>query len=533
MSENTATAAKIEDKGTGNKWLALVAIILGAFVAVLNNSLINVAIPEMTSAFGSSTDVIQWVLTGYMLASAMVIPMCGFLGDRFGYKKIFVIALAGFTGASVLCGLAWSDSSLIMFRILQGLAGGLISPLSMAIIYSIMPRHQIGTALGIWGIAAMAAPAVGPTVSGYLIQYLSWRWLFFICVPIGLFAVGAGMFLLRETPKKAAQFDLPGAILSIIFFGTLLLALSKGNKEGWTSFYIVGLFFISFFSMLLLIWVETGKEQPLLDLRFFKNPIFTLSVICSSLVMMGLFGGSFLTPLYLQNVQALTPIQTGLVMMPQGVVMALMMPISGKLFDKIGVVPLALTGLVLMSTTTFELHRLTIDTPDFWLDTVLTFRGMGIGLCMMPLTTAGMNAVPKEVVGRASSLSNVIRQVAGTMAIAILTTLMTNRQVFHANAISESIPVGSDLASQFLSQIASGITQMGSDAVTSSGGASYILAGLIQKEALNTSIADTFMISSLPLFICIPCVFFFIKRKKKQVEHKQEFVETKEATLSN
>jgi EmrB/QacA subfamily drug resistance transporter len=531
MSENTGATAKIENETSGNMWLALFAVILGTFVTVLNNSLINVAIPQMTNVFGSSTDVIQWVLTGYSLASAVVIPMCGFLGDRFGYKTMYIFALTGFSAASVLCGLAWSDTSLIVLRVFQGLSGGLLSPLSMTIIYTIVPKNKIGTALGVWGVAAMAAPAIGPTVSGYLIDFLSWRWLFFICVPFGIFAVIAGVFLLKETPRKQSKFDLPGAIFSVIFFSTVLLALSKGNKEGWTSFYIIGLFFVAFFSLLLLIWVETGKEDPLLDLRFFKNPIFTLSVICGGLVMAGLMGGSFLTPLYLQNVQALTPIDTGIVMMPQGVFMALMMPVSGKLFDKIGVVPIALTGLVLMSTTTYELHRLTIDTPNGWLDMVLTLRGMGIGLCMMPITTAGMNAIPKELVGRASSVSNVIRMVAGTMSIAIFTSIMTNRQVFHANAIAEHIPMGSDMATQFLSQIAGGLSQMGADALTSSGGASYILAGLIQKEALNTAIADTFMVSAIPLFICIPCVLFFAKRKKRNVE--QKVAQSEEVALTN
>lgn len=520
MSDHNGTTAKLEDQDTGNKWLALAAIIIGAFVAVLNNSLLNVAIPQITNVFGSTTDVIQWVLTGYSLASAVVIPMCGFLGDRFGSKKIFVAALTVFTSASVLCGFAWSDVSLIAFRILQGLGGGLIGPLSMAMIYNIMPRNQIGTALGIWGVAAMAAPAVGPTVSGYLIQYLSWRWLFFVCVPVGILAVLAGVFLLKETPTKEAKFDMPGAILSIIFFSTVLLALSKGNAEGWTSFFIVSLLFVAFFSFLLLIWVETGKEEPLLDLRFFKNPVFTVSTICSSLVMMGLMGGSFLTPLYLQNVQAMSPIQTGLVMMPQAIVMALMMPISGKLFDKFGVIPLALSGLVLMSTSTYALHQLTVNTPNSWLNVAMMVRAMGIGLCLMPFTTAGMNSIPKELVGRASSVSNVVRQVAGTMSIAILTTIMSNRQVFHVKAISDSIPSGSDLATQFLSQISAGISQMGADAATASAGASGVLVGMIQKEALNSAIADTFMVSAVPLFICIPCVFLFVKRKKKRMEQR-------------
>jgi len=391
----------------------------------------------------------------------------------------------------------------------------------MTIIYMIMPRHQIGTALGLWGVSAMAAPAIGPTLSGYLIEFSSWRLLFFICIPVGIFATLMGMFLLKETPKKEnLKFDLSGAILSVIFFGSLLLALSKGNSEGWTSFFIVGLLSVAFFSMLLLIWVETGKDNPLLDLRFFKNPTFTLSLITSSLVMVGLFGGSFLTPLYLQNVQALPPIPTGLVMMPQGIVMALMMPIAGKLFDRVGVVPLALTGLTVLSISTFELHRLTIDTPDHWLEALMAIRAIGIGLCMMPLTTVGMNAVAREQVGRASSLANVMRQVAGSLAIAILTALMTNRQVVHATHISETIPVGSDMASQFISQVSAGFLQMGADIQSSAGGASMILAGLIQKEALCRAIADTYVASSIPVFLCIPCVLFFIKRKKRKVEQK-------------
>jgi len=514
VSQNSGEHRKEEESGA-YKWFALIAIVLGAFVAVLNNSLINVALPKLMAVFGSSTEDIQWVLTGYMLASAVVIPMSGFAGDKFGYKKIFLLSLSGFTISSFLCGLAWSDTSLIVFRIIQGLTGGFIMPLSMAIIYSIMPRHQIGMALGLWGIAAMVAPAVGPTLSGYLIEVASWRWLFFLSLPIGVFAIAMGSILLRETPKKEEiTFDLPGAVLSIVFFGTLLLALSKGQSEGWTSLYIVSLFFVAFFSMLLLVWVETGKEYPILDLRFFKNPTFTLSTLCSGFVMVGLFGGVFLTPLYLQNIQGLSAIDTGLVLMPQSIAMALMMPISGKLFDRFGVVPLGLIGLTVLGITTYDLHRLTMDTPNEWLDMVLTIRGIGIGLCMMPLTTVGMNAVERSEVGRASSVSNVFRQVMGSLSIAVLTSIMSARQTFHAANISEHVQVDSDAATQAIKMLGSAFAQGGVDAGTAQGGAVALIAGMVQKEALVRSIADTFLLSSIPVFICIPFIFFFIKRKK-------------------
>lgn len=514
MSESVQAlnSTEQEEHSASYKWFALIAIVLGAFVAVLNNSLINVALPKLVSVFGSSMDTIQWVLTGYMLASAVVIPLSGYLGDKFGYKITFLASLSGFTIGSVLCGLAWNDTSLIFFRLVQGLSGGLIMPLSMAIIYSIMPREQVGLALGLWGIAAMVAPAVGPTLSGYLVQYYSWRLLFFLSVPIGVFAVMMGLILLKETPKKTGlRLDIEGAVLSVVFFGTLLLALSKGQSEGWTSFYIVSLLFVAFFSMLLLIWVETGKEQPILDLRFFIDIKFAMSTLSSGFVMMGLFGGTFLIPLYLQNVQSLNPVQTGMLMMPQAVAMALMMPVSGRLFDKFGVVPLGLTGLSILGVSTYELHRLALDTSNHWLNIVLTVRGFGIGLCMMPLTTVGMSMIPRDKVGSASSVSNVFRQVMGSLGIAVLTTVMTDRQLFHAYRISEHVVLTSDPANQLMALVAGELTQSGFDASAAAGGAGMILSGLLQKEALVRSVGDTFFISALPIFLCLPLLYFLRK----------------------
>ncbi|MFY0542940.1 DHA2 family efflux MFS transporter permease subunit [Brevibacillus sp. H7] len=503
-------------------WITLIAIILGTFVAVLNNSLINIALPTLVNVFGSTTQTIQWVLTGFMLASAVVIPMSGALGDKFGYKKVYLTTLIAFTITSGLCGLAWSDSSLIAFRIVQGVSGGMIMPIGMAMIYMIIPREKIGVALGLYGIAAMVAPAVGPTLSGYLIEYFSWRMLFFMNVPVGIIAVFLCSILLKETPKKPDMtFDLLGAVLSVIAFGTLLLALSKGQAEGWTSLYIVSLFFIAFFSMALFIWVELGKEQPLLDLRLFKIPVFTLSVFTSSFVMIGMMGGVFLIPIFLQNIQGMTAVDTGLLLMPQSVAMALMMPVSGKLFDKYGVGPVGFIGLTIMGITTLALYRLTADTPHHWLDTVLTLRGLGIGLCMMPLSTVGMNAVPRASVGKASSLSNVIRQVMSSLGIAILTGIMTRQQNLHTAAISESVSIMSDAANDVLKSLSGVLSLNGVDQAAAFGTASYLLAGLIQREAAVRAIADTLMLSALPVVASIPLVYF-LRKKNAGAKPEQE-----------
>jgi EmrB/QacA subfamily drug resistance transporter len=506
-----ATQQSDNDKGM---WLALVGIVLGTFVSILNSSLMNVALPKFVAVFGSSVNTIQWVITGYMLASAIVIPMSGYLGARFGAKNIFLMSVAGFTLGSVLCGLAWSDTSLILFRIIQGMAGGFIMPIGMSIIYMTFPVEKRSTAMGMWGIASMVAPALGPTLGGYIVQYYSWRLLFFINIPVGVVAVIIGYVLLKDSPRRQGlKFDLPGAVLSIIFFGSVLLALTKGQSEGWTSLYIVSLLFVAFFSLLLLIWVELGTEQPLLDLKLFKNPIFSLGTLASSLVMMGMLGGTFLVPLYLQNIQALSPIQTGLLLIPQSIVMALMMPISGKLFDKLGVIPLGVVGLSILGVTTLELHHLTADTPLGWLNVVMSIRAFGIGLCMMPLTQVGMNAIPVQQIGNASPLSNVSRQVAGSMGIAILTTIMSSRQIVHTQYISDSVPIDSMTATQMMSLLSGSIMQSGVDSATSAGAAASFLFGIMQKEALVRAIADTFYISAIPALLCIPLVLFLRTKK--------------------
>jgi EmrB/QacA subfamily drug resistance transporter len=512
-----------ESKANGKMWFSLIAIVMGTFVAVLNSSLMNVAMNKFVAVFGSDINTMQWVITGYTLASAMVIPMSGFLGAKFGNKNIFIYSVAGFTLFSVVSGLAWSASTMILFRIIQGFAGGFIMPIGMSIIYTTFPREKTGMAIGLWGVAAMVAPALGPTFGGYLIQNFSWRLLFFINVPIGILAVVLGKILLKDSPRKEGlKFDTAGAVLSMVFFGSLLLALSKGQSQGWTSLFIISLLFISFFSMLLLIWVELGVKQPVLDLKLFKNLKFTISVIAGSLVMMGMMGGTFLTPVYLQNIQGLTAMQTGLLMMPQSIAMALMMPLSGKLADKFGIVPLCITGLTILGVTTLNLHHLTTETPNHWLNTVLTIRGTGIGLCMMPLTTAGMSAVTPQQIGNASPLSNVCRQVAGSLGIAIFTSLMSNRQIVHYQHISDSVPVDSITASDTLSMLSGAIYSWTVDMGTASGSAAVYLAGFMQKEAMVRSIADTFFISAIPAFVCIPFVLFFIKRKKAPIEAKMQ-----------
>nr|WP_275901123.1 DHA2 family efflux MFS transporter permease subunit [Paenibacillus periandrae] len=495
----------------------MIAIILATFVSVLSSSLVNVALPKLSTVFGVPTTTIQWVVTGFMLASAVVIPASGFLSARFGSKQVLLLSVTGFTIGSLLCGLAWNDTSLIAFRILQGLTGGFIMPVGMAVIYTIVPRQQIGLAMGIWGVAAMVAPALGPTLGGFLIQYYSWRTLFFLNVPVGVAAAVASFFFLKDSVRqKNLKFDILGATTSVIFFGSLLLALSKGQTEGWTSLYIVTLLYISAVSFALLIWTELTTETPLLNLRVFKNLQFSASTLTSGLITVAMMGGTFMMPIYLQNVQSMTALDSGILLLPQSVAMALLMPISGKLQEKVGVLPLGIIGLLILGITTYELHKLTADTSHLWINVDLTIRGLGIGLCMMPISTVGMSSVTNDQINDASPLSNVTRQVMSSMGIAILTTIMNSRQYFHYYRFTEEVPSYSDEASSFISTISGSLIQGGVDSATSTGAAISYLAGIMQKEALVRGIADTFFVSAIPAFVCIPLVFLLREKKKKK-----------------
>lgn len=506
MAANETAAAPSTDSSK-ERWLAFFAIVLGAFVAILNNSLINVAIPRLTTDLGSTTTRIQWVITGYTLASGVIVPITGYMEQRIGYKKFLILALSVFSLGTGVCIFAWSDSSLIAARVLAGLGGGVIMPLSMTIIYKIMPREQIGMSLGIWGIAAMAAPAIGPTLSGYLIEWFNWRFLFIVSLPVALFAILMVILLIKEPPKvKPKPFDVPGFLLAATCAGTLLYALTNGQRDGWTSFGIISLLFIAFWALVFLIYVESGKDNAVIEISLFKNFKYTISVIASSLVMMGMYGGTFLTPLFLQNIQRVSPIDTGIILIPQAIAMAVMMPVAGRLFDKFGIVPLGLVGLTLTSFMTYHLHQLTPNTPHAWLETVMTLRGVGIGICMMPLSTVGMNAVHPSKVANASTASNLVRTVAASMAIAVLTAIMQSRSAAHVQQISESI------------------TQDSAHVLQATLGSSWMssISSLITLDATSRGIGDTFLISSIPLFCTIPLIFLFIQGKRAKTQPEAE-----------
>jgi len=401
-------------------WTSIIVIVIGTFMAILNNSIVNVALPKIMLIFNCGQDSIQWVLTAYTMTLGVVMPISGYLGDTFGSKRIYSVALALFTLGSIISGLSWGVNSLVAARIIQAIGGGLMQPVGMAFVYRVTPREKIGMVMGVYGIAAMAAPAIGPTFGGYLVEYISWRLIFYVNVPIGIINLFLAGLLLKESPLlKGKHFDWVGFFSSATGLFCLLLATSQGSQYGWTSTYILGLLIVAATTLTIFVYNEMNHPEPLLDLRIFKDAMFTISVIVGSVLNIGLFGAVFLLPLFIQNVMGQTAMQSGILLLPAALATAIIMPVAGKIFDRYGARGVVMTGLIICAFTTFKMVSFTELTAFSVMIGWTMLRGVGMGLSMITVTTAGMLKIPMEKISRASALGNVIRQCAGSLGVAL------------------------------------------------------------------------------------------------------------------
>ncbi len=440
QSGTTEPTSQRELRGISYKWTVLMVVVIGMFMSILDQTIVNVALPHIIAVFNADVHSIQLVVTGYALALAIVIPATGYLQDTFGAKRMWLISLTAFSVGSMLCGLAWNTESLVVFRVIQGLGGGMLQPMAMAMIYRVVPPAERGFTMGMLGIPLLVAPAIGPTLGGWLVESVDWRFIFMINVPVGILGVFMAALLLREFPTKAGlKFDFLGFFTAAIAFSCALVGLSNGPSDGWNSLHIEALLLSGVVFLIAWIVVELRVSEPLLDLRLFKDFIFSMGQVVQFVVTVALFGATFLLPLFLQQIRGLGAMETGLLLLPQGVAAAVAMPIGGKLFDKIGARPLVVGGLLMLAAATFMLTRIDVTTPDEVIVLALILRGVSMGFTFMPLTTAVMNQVPMEKINRASALTGAVRQLFVSFGIAMVTTTLTNRETLHVALLSEKL----------------------------------------------------------------------------------------------
>ncbi|HEX6404530.1 MAG TPA: DHA2 family efflux MFS transporter permease subunit [Pseudonocardiaceae bacterium] len=419
----------VSSAATSGWGLPLAVLIAGMFMSVLDISIVNVAIPTIQNEFGVTTDDVQWVVTAYTLALGVVVPVTAWLGDRFGLSRVYHLALLAFAAGSALCGLAWDLNSLVIFRIVQAIPGGILPVITMSILFRIVPRDRLGAAMGLYGLGVVFAPAVGPTLGGYLVEYVNWRLIFFINVPIGIIGAVAAVLVLPHFPRLAwRRFDVLGFMTVAGGLFAVLLALSEGENWGWYSYRVLGLITLSVLSLALFVVIELAVDDPLLDIRIFRYGAYTHSLALISLLMVVMFGVLFYIPLFLQAGQGMGALDAGITLLPQALMMGVLMPIAGRVYDRIGPRWPAAIGLALVSVSTYLLHTITIDTTRAHIMWILVLQGAGLGMAMMPIFTGGVAVIPLPQVNAASAFNNVVQRVSGALGLAVLTAILVNQQ---------------------------------------------------------------------------------------------------------
>jgi EmrB/QacA subfamily drug resistance transporter len=497
------------------RWIVMGIVMIGTMMATLDSSIVNVSIPAIMADFGANIDDIEWVLTGYMIAFATLMPLTAWIRDHIGYKSLYIGSLFVFTLGSVLCGAAWNLESLIGARIIQALGGGAIAPTGMAMISEVFPPEERGKAIGIWGVGIILGPTIGPTLGGYLTKTFGWRSIFLVNLPVGIIAlIAASILLIQDKPHESSHrpFDLWGFIFLSVFLVTFLLGLSKGEKEGWTSVYILTCALISIIGFIMFLVVETQTTHGIIDLGLFRFPAFSICSLVIIVRSVALFGGIFLLPLFLQQQMGFDEMQSGLILMPGALMIMLFMPITGRLGDRIGPMVPSVIGVFLLAWSMFMYRNLDVTMSVFQLIKPTLIRGVGLAFLMAPIMAAALNAVPHHKAGMASSMVNIIMQVSGSIGIASLATVLSNRIHFHLNVVGAAAKMGTPAFMETFRRVSEHAHAMGYPYAQSKQIAGILIFRKISQSAIVMSFQDAFIVGAIIVLVALVPAFFLPRR---------------------
>ncbi|HDD0254545.1 TPA: DHA2 family efflux MFS transporter permease subunit [Staphylococcus aureus] len=492
----------------------LAALLFGMFIAILNQTLLNVALPKINMEFNISASTGQWLMTGFMLVNGILIPITAYLFNKYSYRKLFLVALVLFTIGSLICAISMNFPIMMVGRVLQAIGAGVLMPLGSIVIITIYPPEKRGAAMGTMGIAMILAPAIGPTLSGYIVQNYHWNVMFYGMFIIGIIAILVGFVwfkLYQYTTNPKA--DIPGIIFSTIGFGALLYGFSEAGNKGWGSVEIETMFAIGIIFIILFVIRELRMKAPMLNLEVLKFPTFTLTTIINMVVMLSLYGGMILLPIYLQNLRGFSALDSGLLLLPGSLIMGLLGPFAGKLLDTIGLKPLAIFGIAVMTYATWELTKLNMDTPYMTIMGIYVLRSFGMAFIMMPMVTAAINALPGRLASHGNAFLNTMRQLAGSIGTAILVTVMTTQTTQHLSAFGEELDKTNPVVQDHMRELAS---QYGGQE-----GAMKVLLQFVNKLATVEGINDAFIVATIfSIIALILCLFLQSNKKAKATAQK-------------
>ncbi|HCU8024712.1 TPA: DHA2 family efflux MFS transporter permease subunit [Staphylococcus aureus] len=492
----------------------LAALLFGMFIAILNQTLLNVALPKINTEFNISASTGQWLMTGFMLVNGILIPITAYLFNKYSYRKLFLVALVLFTIGSLICAISMNFPIMMVGRVLQAIGAGVLMPLGSIVIITIYPPEKRGSAMGTMGIAMILAPAIGPTLSGYIVQNYHWNVMFYGMFIIGILAILVGFVwfkLYQYTTNPKA--DIPGIIFSTIGFGALLYGFSEAGNKGWGSVEIETMFAIGIIFIILFVIRELRMKAPMLNLEVLKFPTFTLTTVINMVVMLSLYGGMILLPIYLQNLRGFSALDSGLLLLPGSLIMGLLGPFAGKLLDTIGLKPLAIFGIAVMTYATWELTKLNMDTPYMTIMGIYVLRSFGMAFIMMPMVTAAINALPGRLASHGNAFLNTMRQLAGSIGTAILVTVMTTQTTQHLSAFGEELDKTNPVVQDHMRELAS---QYGGQE-----GAMKVLLQFVNKLATVEGINDAFIVATIfSIIALILCLFLQSNKKAKATAQK-------------
>ncbi len=481
-----------------NPWVLIGVVMVGNFLGPLYSSVANVVLPNLVASFGSDVETMEWVVTGYMLGYATAMPVAGWLADTFGRRRMYLLGLSIFTVASVLTALAWDSTSLIAFRMLQAIGGGIISPTSMALITDVVPPAQRGRALGVWGLGMMLAPTFGPAVSGWIVDtFDDWRLIFLLGIPFGVAGLLLSYAKIPHDDKRItrAPFDVYGFVLLTAALAAFLIPLTQGGRVGWDDPMIRASFVLAAASFAGFIYRELHTPHPMMDLTLFHERTFSLAVGLRAILGMGYYFAIFLLPLFTQSVLGWTPTLSGLVLMPAGLAMALLMPVSGSLSDKIGAKWLVVAGVAIAAAGTFLFARIDVDWDVGRIATDSLIRTAALGLMFTPLTAVALASIPRSRAGSASGILNTVWQVGGSLGIAIGQTFLTNRTAARlsdaAGMVVQSRPAVAGAMQALQSQVSAEVAHV-------------MLARETLMLATVRAYGDTFLLATIVMACGIP-----------------------------
>lgn len=493
-----------------HKWLIIFTVMIGSLMASLDVSIVNVAMPQMRGTLGASIEEMTSISTGYILSAVIIMPLTAFLSSRFGRKRFYMFSVGLFTAASACCGLAWNLESMIVFRVLQGAGGGILVPVAQAILREILPSGERGQAMGIYGFGVVLGPAIGPALGGWLTDHWSWPWIFYINLPFGILSTMLVMRFIEDPPhlvRRKGKPDFAGIVFLMFGLGAFQIMLEKGPRNDWLqSEFILYTAVVSCVGLVLFAWRELTADHPAVDLRIFKNRNFALATFVGGILSLCLFGSLFILPFFLQNLLHYPAYDSGLAVLPRTVFMAFSLFAAGKLYSNLGPRWMILIGTSANVVSFFQFSCFSLDVGYWDLFFPQCLQGLGFGFIFVAVSAAAMSNIEKKLLISATGLYNVVRQVCGSIGIALSGTLLTQGEEGCRNMLIRNVTAYKDTATELLSTVSSHLVYQGADPVTAKDMALKLLDGIVMKHASMLSFNKVFFVITVLFLLSMPLI---------------------------